>query len=131
MKNVFCVTTIILIAGLIGFASPSLAAEMGPVLTMATPIVKMNKEAEVVMMGTGFMPNQELNILITAADGTVSNIALDIKPTPKADASGTFGCKWKPKRFLSKKLITGGAYKIEITDTDYNTIAHGVVFFTK
>jgi hypothetical protein len=83
------------------------------------------------MMGTGFKPGQALHILITAADGTVSNIGLDVKPAPEADGSGTFACAWKPGRFFSKGLITGGAYKIEVTDTDYFTLAQGVVFFAK
>jgi len=105
----------------------SLAAEMDPVLALATPLVKMSKKAEVVIMGTGFKPGQVLNILFTAADGTLANIGLDIK----ADATGSFGDTWKAGRYISKKLITGGAYKLEVTDTDYNTITQNVGFFVK
>lgn len=135
MKKFFGYTTaVILIASVMGLMGSSilgpaecLAAEIGPVLALGTPMVKMSKKAEVVIMGTGFKPGQALSILFTAADGTLANIGLDIK----ADATGTFGGTWKAGRYIRKKLIKGGAYKLEVTDTDYNTITQSVVYFLK
>ena len=127
-------TAVILIVSVMVLMGPSifgpakcLATELGPVLSLGTPMVKMSKKAEVVIMGTGFKPGQKLNILFTAANNTLANIGLDIK----ADATGSFSGTWKPGRYISKKLIKGGAYKLEVTDSDYNTVAQCPVFFVK
>ena len=139
MKKFFGSTTVvILIVGLMGLMGSNLlgpvkciAAEMSPVLTMGTPMVQMSKKSEVIIMGTGFKPGQELFVLFTAPDGSQSDVGYALKPEPKADATGSFACTWKAGRYVSKGLITGGAYKIEVTDTDFNPIARGVVFFVK
>jgi len=137
-KNFGYLSVVFVIVGLLGLTGSNalgpgmcLADEIGPVLTTGTPLVKMGKKAEVVIMGTGFKPGQALNILFSAADGTTSNIGHDLKPEPKADNTGSFGGTWAAGRYVSKGLIKGGPYKIVATDTDYNPIAQSAVFFQK
>jgi len=135
MKRIVTIAAVVIVmVGLIGLALGAgvcSAGEIGPVLTLGTPLVKMNKKAEVVFMGTGFKPGQQLNILFSAADGTTSNIGHDLKPEPKADESGSFAGMWKAGRYISKGLIKGGAYKVVVTDTDYNPLAQSAVYFQK
>ena len=137
-KFVGYLTAVIIFLGLVGLTGSSIlgtgkciAAEMGPTLLMGTPVVKMGKKSEVVIMGTGFKSGQELVVLFTAPDGSQSDIGYALKPAPKADKTGSFACIWSAGRYVSKGLITGGAYKIEVTDTEFNPLAHSVVFFTK
>lgn len=129
---------LMMVVGLLGLPGSSMlgpgrciAADMGPVVTMGTPFVKMSKGAEVIIMGTGFKPGQALHILITSAAGNLANIGPEVIPEAKADGTGSFACTWKAGRYISKKLIKGGAYKIEVADSNFNTIAHSVVFFAK
>ena len=82
-------------------------------------------------MGTGFQPGQELVILLTLPDGNQSDIGYALKPAPKADQTGSFATTWSAGRYVQKGFITGGAYKLEVTDAEYNPLAYGVVFFAK
>ena len=100
-----------------------------PVVVVATPNVAMDKKASVVLMGTGFQPGSEITILITDADGVLTDIGAEMKPEPKADATGTWGTTWNAGRYISKKLIKKGAYSIQVTDADYNPISMAPVNF--
>ncbi len=131
-------TAVFFIFGLMGLTGSSIlgpgkcfAAEMGPTLAMGTPMVKMSKKSEVVIMGTGFKPGQKLVVLFTTPNGNQSDIGYALKPAPKADKTGSFASVWKAGRYVKKKFITGGAYKIEVTDTDFIPLAHSAVFFVK
>ena len=135
MKKIFgCMIAIILVVGLMGITGPnflgpneSIAAE--PVLSTGTPLVKMSKKSKVVIMGSGFKPGQEVRILFTTPDGLQSDIGYALKPTPKADKTGSWATTWNAGRYVGRKMIKGGAYKILVTDEDYNPIAHTPVFF--
>ena len=131
-------TAVFFILGLMGLTGSSIlgpgkcfAAEMGPTLAMGTPMVKMSKKSEVVIMGTGFKPGQELVVLFSTSDGNQSDIGYALKPAPKADQTGSFASTWSAGRYVQKGFIKGGAYKIEVTDAEYNTLAYGVVYFAK
>jgi len=135
MKKVIgSLIAVMLVVGLMGITgsnllgpNESIAAE--PVLSTATPLVKMSKKSKVVIMGSGFKPGQKVNILFTSPDGLQSDIGYALKPTPKADKTGSWATTWSAGRYVGRKLIKGGAYKILATDEDYNPIAHTPVFF--
>lgn len=137
-KFLRCTVAVFMLVGLMGVSSSVLpgsgkcmAADEGPVLTMGTPLVKMSKKSQVVIMGSGFKPGQEVRILITTPDGLQSDIGYALKPEPKADQAGSWATTWDAGRYVSRKLIDpkGGAYKILAADEDYNPIAHAPVFF--
>lgn len=138
MKRFFgCMFTAILVVSLIGFSGSGtfgpgecLAAD-GPVVMMGTPLVKADKKAKVVIMGSGFKPGQEVTVLITSPEGLQTDIGYALKPAPKADETGTWATTWSAGRFVSKKIVPAGACKITVTDEEYNPIAHSVVFFEK
>jgi len=132
MKKIISGSIVIfLIMGFAGAAGVSDAAELGPVISMGTPLVKMSKKSEVVIIGTGFKPDQEINVLFVSPDGLQSDIGYALKPAPKPDKTGSWTSTWSAGRYVDRKLIDpkGGAYKIVVTDGEYNPIAHSAVFF--
>ncbi len=127
------IIALFLLVGFTSIASVSIAAELGPVVSMGTPLVKMagKKTAGVVIMGTGFKAGQEINILFVSPDGLQSDIGYALKPAPKPDKTGSWTTTWSAGRYVARKLINpkGGAYKIVVSDGEYNPIAHTAVFF--
>jgi hypothetical protein len=136
MKKCFgFLIAVFFVVGVIGFSGINticLAGDAGPVLALGTPLVKADKKAKVVIMGSGFKPDVEYSILITDSAGLQTDIGYGLEPAPKADATGTWGTTWTDAgRFISKKIIKPGPCKITVTDADYNPVAHTVVFFQK
>jgi len=138
MKRFFeCVFTAIFILVSIGmsgygiFETGECLADDGPVLTMGTPLVKADKKAKVLIMGTGFKPGKEIAVLITSPEGLQTDIGYALEPAPKPDETGTWASMWNAGRFVSKKIIPAGACKITVTDEEYSPLAHSVVFFQK
>ena len=117
----------------VGITSLCYASELGPVVSMGTPLVKMagKKTAGVVIMGTGFKPGQEINVLFVTPDGLQSDIGYALKPAPKPDKTGSWRTTWSAGRYVARKLINpnGGAYKIVVSDGEYNPIGHTAAFF--
>ena len=101
----------------------------GPVVMVANPYVKLDSKAKVTIVGNGFEPGQEVSLLFTSADGVQADIGYALKPAPKANKIGAWVTTWSCGRFVKKKLITKGAYKITVTDSDYNAIDHAPVAF--
>lgn len=110
-------------------AAPKAAAALGPVVVVATPHVAMEKKTEVVVMGTGFKPGKEITLLITDADGVLTDIGSAMKPEPKVDASGTWASTWDVSEYVKNKLVQKGVYAITVADSDYNPIAVAPVNF--
>jgi hypothetical protein len=135
MKRFFgFLVAVFFVVGAIGFSGISsvcLAGDVAPVLALGTPLVKADKKASVVIMGSGFKPGEELAVLVTDENGLQTDIGYALKPVPKPDATGTFATTWNAGRFVSKKIIGVGACKITVTDAEYNPVAHTVVFFQK
>lgn len=97
-----------------------------------TGAVKMDKKATVTISGKGFKPGQEVCLLFTAEEGMQSDIGYGLKPAPKADDSGSWSTVWAVGDFVGAKMVKGGkSYKITVTDSDYQPIAHGSVEFVK
>ena len=128
-KLLYALTTVVIMIGLVGL-SPSLvmdtataqATSPGPKVAMGTPMVKMDKKAQAVIMGTGFQPGQEVSVLFTDVDGVQADIGYALKPEPKANKIGAWVTTWSCGRYVAKKLIKEGAYVITVTDSDYNVI---------
>ena len=141
MKTILSVLmTGMLIIGLVGCAAMEKGkvvaeekaptpATRGPMVMVANPYVKMDGKATVTLVGTGFEPGQEVSLLFATVDGVQTDIGYALKPAPKANKIGSWVTTWSCGRFIKKKLITKGAYKITVTDSDYNAIGHAPVAF--
>jgi hypothetical protein len=139
-KLIWTMLVLFFVVGLMGFNGSNilgqrqcLAAEEAPVIMTATPYVMMasKKTKPVVIMGMNFKPGQTVRLLFTNSDGVQSDIGYALKPEPKANNIGTFSTTWACARYVQRKIVKGGAYKISVTDEDYNPIAHTVVYFQK
>lgn len=108
------------------------AGELKPVVTLGSPMVMMNKKSQVVIMGTGFKPGQEVKILLTTEDDMQTSLYGTTRPDdPVADKSGTWMTTWTLGNFVSQKVVGAGAYKLTITDSKYNFITHTPIGFVQ
>lgn len=109
----------------------SASKQATPTVETSGPI-KMEAKATVTLSGKGFKPGQEVNLLFTAEDGMQSDISYGLKPAPKADDSGAWSTTWAAGDFVDVKMVkTGKAYKITVTDSDYQPLAQTSVEFAK
>jgi hypothetical protein len=95
-------------------------------------MVKMAKDAKVLITGKGFKPGQEIAILYTDVNGATADLEAYLDPKEvKADASGNWSVTWKCGRYISKKLIKQGVSAVRVTDSDYTLLAHASIAFQK
>jgi hypothetical protein len=123
---------VIFVVGLVGFSGSGavcLAGDAGPVLSLGTPLVKVEKKVSVVIMGVGFKPGTEYSMLVSDSSGLQTDIGYGLKPELKADATGTWATTWDASDFFKEKMIKAGPCKIVVTDAEYVPVAHTVVFF--
>ena len=117
----------------LGITGVCFAGDLGPVVSMGTPLVKMagSKTPGVVIMGTGFKPGQEINVLFVSPNKLQTDIGYALKPVPKPDKTGSWATTWNCGRFVSKKLVgpKSGAYKIVVADSEYTPLGHAAVYF--
>ena len=139
-KILYVLMTGTLIVGLLGCAAMekgkvvteetiAAPATPGPVVMVANPYQKLDNKAKVTIVGNGFKPGQQVSLLFTSADGVQAAIGYALKPAPKANKIGAWVTTWSCGRFVKKKLIKKGAYKITVTDSDYNAIDHAPIAF--
>ena len=132
-KLVYGLMAGIIVVGLMGIGTliptEATGGDEGPKVMVANPMVKMGKKATVTIVGSGFKPGQEVNLLFTTADGVQSDIGYSLEPQAKANKIGAFVTTWSCGDYVSKKLVKQGAYTITVTDTDYNILAHTPVAF--
>lgn len=132
MKKCFgFLIAVFFVIGLTGISTLCSAGDVGRVVTMGTPLVKLEKKVSVVIMGAGFKPGEELSMLITDEGGLQTDIGYALEPAPKADAGGTWATTWNASEFVKGKVVKEGPCKITITDAEYSPVAHTVVFFQK
>jgi hypothetical protein len=84
--------------------------------------VPYQRKVKVTISGTGFAPNQELELLIPIG-GVLSDISAMVKPKPKTDAKGTFSTVWILDNEIRAKLMEPTSYTLEIANTDGETLA--------
>ena len=95
----------------------------------ASKMVKMAKDAVVIINGEGFAPGQDIMILYKDVNGATADLEAYLEPKPKADSSGNWSTTWKCGRYISKKLIKPGVTTIKVTDSDYNILGHASIAF--
>ncbi len=136
-KKIWGITAIVLVIGLFGCAhSPTEKAAVGksltplPTVVVATPAVKLEKDAKVTLIGTGFQPGQEIHILFKSDDGVLTDIGEALKPKPVPNKLGAWVTVWTCGAYL--KNVKAGAYTFTVTTPDYDFLAHTpVAFYTE
>ena len=127
----FSMVAVFLLTGLLScVASNSKESGPKPIAQVAEP-VKMSKKAKVAINGSGFKPGQEVYIVLTDKNGIESDIGYALKPPPKADGAGNWTTMWSCGRFIARKLVKAGDYKLTVTDMEYNTLTQATVTFVE
>lgn len=135
-KGILGMTVVLLIVALMG------CAQMGgkggeqegltgsPVLAVDKAMAPMDSKGSVQLMGAGFKPGQQINILFTSKEGSVSNVSWAIKPEPVPNDQGTWSTTFTYGRYVSRKMVEPGqAYVITVTDGDYNFLCQVPIGF--
>jgi hypothetical protein len=107
---------------------PSDKAGPSPVVVVANPMVKITKDAKVVILGSGFKPGQEIRILFKPLDGVAADIGYALKPEPVPNKLGAFVSTWTCGRHL-RKNIKPGAFSLVVTDMEFGYLAQTPVAF--
>ncbi len=111
-------------------ASPAGESEPAPTVVVVDPILKLDKKTQVVIMGAGFEPGQEIHLLVTDVNGVRADVGATLDPEPVANEVGAWATAWTGAgRYISKKLIKEGVYTITVTDAEYNALASVAVAF--
>ena len=104
-------------------ASGASAMGMSNAKVMVSPSpVPYQRKVKVTISGSGFAPNQELELLIPIG-GIPSDISAMVKPKPKTDAKGAFTTVWILDNEIRSKLLEPTQYTLEVSNTDGEVLA--------
>ncbi len=110
-----------------GAVVPTLAIEKSRLIDVKS------KSTALMLMGSGFPPNQEVRLVISQADGSLSDIGSVTLPDPvKADAFGVWGAQVTVGTgdYLNAAIAkAGGVSTINACDANYNILASSAIGF--
>ena len=99
------------------------AAAESTVIIEPSTVLKQHKNTKVTIMGSGFKSGQEIRLLITQSDGSISDIGDGLKPEPVANKDGVWATAWTVGRFGHRRIAKPGVYVLKACDADYNVLA--------
>jgi hypothetical protein len=101
-----------------------------PTITVLPPVVEYKPKVQVLVSGSGFEPNQTLQLQIVYG-GILTGIHGLVKPPPVPNDLGAFASVWTLKREISKKLIEPlpMVYTLAVVDEDGKTLCTAPLFF--
>lgn len=107
-------------------AAPGQAASSGPSMVIEkSHVLKLDATSVVMIMGSGFQPDQEIRLVISQADGSLSDIGSQLNPADvlKTNQFGVWGTQWVVGAFAVKALAKAEVYVLQACDTSYNVLA--------
>lgn len=111
----------------VGFGPGIVQAEgPGPTVAVSPSVAPIDKKANIIIMGSGFEPDQEISILFQDAYG-----ALSVVKEVKANTRGSWASVWTLGRHTRRGIIKNGVYSIMAADSEYNVLATAPVGFVK
>jgi len=117
--------------------APALAAPVAttPSVTVVNPIVKLETNAKVVILGSGFEPGQKIRLLLKTS-GNINDMTDDaLDPELVVNDDGAWATVLTCDRLTMKYpvsmkyTLSNVVGAIEVTDNAYNTLAHAPVAF--
>ncbi len=104
-------------------SAASSKAMMSKAKVMISPSpVPYQRKVKVTISGSGFAPNQELELLMPIG-GVPSDISAMVKPKPKTNAKGEFSTVWILNNEIRAKLLEPTTYTLEVSNTDGDVLA--------
>ena len=107
-------------------ASVGMAQEM----VVSNPVA-LDHKGVLKISGLGFPPYAPVYLLFTSADGVTADIVYALAPEPVSNAEGQWMTTWSYGRFVSKKLVSSGAFRLIAADEDYTELASTTLIFQK
>lgn len=108
----------------------SMKAMTDPKVTVSPSPVPYERKTKVTISGSGFAPNQNLELLIPIG-GVPSDISSMVKPAPKTDSKGAFSTVWVLDNEIRGKLLEPTQYTLEISNTKGEVLAKAPLVLEK
>ena len=107
--------------GVVSISPVKSVAKEGMPTAMAIPDkVELDGDSQIIFVGTGFQPGEEIHLTIVTADGITTGLEITSNPQkPVPDERGMWATAWKLDRFATKGFIKAGSYKVSVMDADY------------
>lgn len=93
-----------------------------PKLTVSPSPVPYERKTKVNIAGSGFAPNQELELQIPIG-GVLTDISGMVKPAPKTNDQGAFSTQWILDNEIRGKLMEPTAYTLEVLNSEGKVLA--------
>lgn len=125
-SSTLALTAILAILGvLLGLpAWVAAGAAAGPTVVIGpSPVLALDGKTQVVIMGSGYAPKQQIRLLITQSDGSLSDIGEALAPEPLPNDLGVWATVWTLGHFAHKAIAQPGLYVLHVSDTAYRVIA--------
>jgi hypothetical protein len=100
-------------------------------VSVSPQLSELAPKSTIDIMGSGFIPDEEVRILYTDAEGMQTDIGYALEPAPKAGKSGAWLTTWQCEEFIKAKLVTDGAFELVVTDNEFKPLAKTYVYFKK
>ncbi|MEZ5824984.1 MAG: hypothetical protein R3C97_09650 [Geminicoccaceae bacterium] len=110
-----------------GGAASVHAGEM--TLSVEPKTAPLTKEGSVVVTGAGFEPGAPIVMLMQTIDGLESDIGEYLDPALEVGEDGAFSVTYAYGAFVRRKLVDANAYKLSVTDENYNAQASTEIVF--
>lgn len=133
-KVLYAWVTVIVVVGLVGGATlgpgkseaqEGLTSQGGlapTVVIQPSYVLRLDKNTKVAIMGSGFNPGQEVRLVITQSDGSISDISSELVPEPKANEFGVWGTTWSVGDYASSSVAGAGLYIMKACDESYQVL---------
>jgi hypothetical protein len=127
LKIVLSAIVIVLFLSTAGIAEDS---GFSPTITVSPAVAEYKPKVKVLISGSGFEPNQELQFQISMG-GVLSLIHASVKPSPVPNEFGAFAGVWTINREISRKLLKPlpVVYTITVLDEDFNKLCSAALLF--
>lgn len=106
----------------LGGSGDSERLRSSPKLTVSPSPVPYERKTKVNIAGSGFAPNQELELQIPIG-GVLTDISGMVKPAPKTNDQGAFSTQWILDNEIRGKLMEPTAYTLEVLNTKGKVLA--------
>ena len=133
-KVSYALMAVVMVVGLVGYvtmgsgkaeAAEGVTTQEGPAPTLViqpSNVLRLDKKTKVAIMGSGFEPGQEVRLVITQKDGSISDISSELAPEPKADEFGVWGTTWTVGDYASSSVAGAGLYILKACDESYQVL---------
>lgn len=106
--------------------TPAMAPAPGPRVMVSPGVAPLDKKTQIIIMGSGFEPEQEVFVVFEDEYGCMAEIK-----EAKANTRGSWATVWTLGRYTRRGIIKNGVYAIMAMDKELNLLSTAPVAFIK